>query len=116
MLLLDAEVGRWTNHLDLDEYGNKLKVAGSDGQNVLVIPQLKIENGQWMLSVDGGATWESLGSAQGDSFFAGIKDEEDRLILELWDGSKIELSKNRIFHLCWIRHVFRMYIPIFLMK
>ncbi len=94
----------WTQKSDdgqitwiLDEYGNKLKVAGSDGQNVLVIPQLKIENGQWMLSVDGGATWESLGSAQGDSFFAGIKDEEDRLILELWDGSKIELSKKQNF-------------------
>lgn len=94
----------WTQKSDngqttwiLDEHGNKVKVTGSDGQNVLVIPQLKIENGQWMLSVDDGATWENLGSAQGDSFFADITNEEDRLILELQDGTKIELPKKQSF-------------------
>lgn len=94
----------WTQKLNdgqtawiLDEHGKKVKVAGSDGQNVLVMPQLKIENGHWMLSVDDGATWQNLGSAQCDSFFANITNEEDKLILELQDGTVIELPKKQSF-------------------
>ncbi|MDE7074407.1 MAG: DUF4988 domain-containing protein, partial [Odoribacter sp.] len=94
----------WTQKLNdgqtawiLDEHGKKVKVAGSDGQNVLVMPQLKIENGHWMLSVDDGATWQNLGSAQCDSFFANITNEEDKLILELQDGTVIELPKKESF-------------------
>ncbi|MBQ9463456.1 MAG: Ig-like domain-containing protein [Bacteroidales bacterium] len=46
--------GKWLTAPD----GNKLPVSRSDG----ISPQLKIEDGNWMLSTDGGKSWEVLGN------------------------------------------------------
>ena len=43
----------------LDSEGNKIKATGEDGQ-AGETPQLKIENDNWMLSVDNGVTWQNL--------------------------------------------------------
>lgn len=105
--------GKWLTDAD----GNKIKAVGTDGKDGLngtngtdgangkngkdgVTPQLKIENGNWMLSVDNGETWTDLGTAQGadgedgvdgkngDSFFSNIDYTSDSnwVILTLADG------------------------------
>ncbi len=105
-----AEDGKyyWTQKLGttestwiLDDNGNKVMVSNSDEQDG-IIPQFKIENDNWMLSVDNGVTWQNLGKAKGDdgkSFFTNITDEEDNLILELENGTSIVLPKKQHFSL-----------------
>ena len=105
-----AEDGKyyWTQKLGtaestwmLDDNGNKITAGSSDAQDG-IIPQFKIENDNWMLSVDNGVTWQNLGRAKGDdgkSFFTNITDEEDNLILELENGTSIVLPKKQHFSL-----------------
>jgi hypothetical protein len=52
--------GEWL----LDSNGDKVCAEGRNGDNG-VTPLLKIENDQWMVSYDGGDTWEELGRATG---------------------------------------------------
>ena len=40
--------------------------AGADGKDAIA-PKLKIEDGNWYVSVDGGVTWDYLGQATGDA-------------------------------------------------
>ena len=87
--------GKWLT----DEKGNKVKAQGTDGKDGVdgedgndgvdgedgvdgtngkdgkdgITPQLKIENGRWMLSMDNGKTWTDIGQATG----ADGKDGED---------------------------------------
>ena len=87
--------GEWLT----DEKGNKVKAQGTDGKDGVdgedgndgvdgedgvdgtngkdgkdgITPQLKIENGRWMLSMDDGKTWTDIGQATG----ADGKDGED---------------------------------------
>ena len=51
---------------------------GSDGKDGKdgVTPQLKIENGYWYVSNDGGLTWEQLGKATGEQGEKGDKGEK----------------------------------------
>ncbi len=55
--------GKWMT----DEKGNKVKAQGTDGKDGkdAITPQLKIENGRWMLSMDNGKTWTDIGQATG---------------------------------------------------
>ena len=65
--------GEWL----LDANGDRVKAVGTDGHDgkiaqdttgasVGITPQLKIEEGYWFLSLDGGATWTNIGKATGD--------------------------------------------------
>ena len=51
----------------LDENGQKVKAVGLDGQNGTAgkTPELKIEEGKWFVSYDGGASWLELGKSSG---------------------------------------------------
>ena len=76
--------GEWLT----DKKGNKVKAQGTDGKDGVdgedgndgtdgedgtdgtngkdgITPQLKIENGRWMLSMDDGKTWTDIGQATG---------------------------------------------------
>ena len=66
--------GEWLT----DDTGNKVKAVGKDGEDGDdgssgtdgkdgIAPQLKIENGRWWLSTDGGGTWSDIGQATGDA-------------------------------------------------
>ena len=73
-----------------------IKAKGENG----ITPQLKIENDNWMLSVDNGQTWQNLGKAKGDkgdSFFKNVVNNENDLTLELEDGTVIKLPKQQVF-------------------
>lgn len=78
----------WTVNGDwlYDTGGNMVKAVGTDGDNGNdgtdgkdgkdgVTPEMKIENGMWYVSCDGGVSWELLGKAtgaDGDSFFKDV--------------------------------------------
>ena len=70
----------WTLNGDwlLDGSGDKVRAVGTDGSTGVdgtagaagqdgITPQLKVEEGFWYLSLDGGQTWENIGRATGDA-------------------------------------------------
>ena len=80
---------------------------GQDGKDG-VTPQLKIEEGYWYISTDGGATWTQLGKAtgedgkdgadgaagkDGDSLFSGIEQDDTKVTFTLADGTTIVIPK-----------------------
>ena len=100
----------WTLNGDwlTDEKGNKVKAQGTDGKDVIT-PQLKIENGRWMLSMDNGRTWKDMGQAtgadgqdgadgtngkDGDSFFQSVTEDDNNVYFTLIDGTVITIPKG----------------------
>lgn len=101
-----------------DEEGNKLPVTGEDA----VTPQLKVNaDGYWLVSYDGGATFDLLqdengnpvkaigedgkdgvdgtdgnDGTDGDSFFSDVKVEGDELVLTLADGTVLRIAINNV--------------------
>lgn len=92
-----------------DEGGNKLPVTGEDA----VTPQLKVNaDGYWLVSYDGGATFDLLqdengnpvkaigedgkDGTDGDSFFSDVRIEGDELVLTLADGTVLRIAINNI--------------------
>jgi hypothetical protein len=95
--------GEWL----LDSDGNRIPangVNGNDGANGSAgkngtSPKLKIENGNWYISLDGGQTWqpEPLGPATavaGESIFTDISYDSAYLYVTLQDGTQLCLSRN----------------------
>ena len=89
--------GEWM----LDESGNKIPCTGTDGQDGIdaVVPRLKIDNGYWYVSYDGGKTWETepLGAASstgGNAFFTEVGYDEDYLYLTFSDGQVVKLPRH----------------------
>lgn len=83
-------------------------VDGKDG----ITPQLKIENGCWYVSTDGGATWTNLGKAtgadgkdgingkdgkDGDSMFSSVEVTESSVKFTLTDGTSFSIPKDAPF-------------------
>lgn len=105
--------GEWL----LDASGNKMKTAGSDGQKGDkgndgadgkdgITPQLKIENGYWYVSTDGGRTWTNLGKATGengkdggDSMFSSVEITESSVKFTLTDGTSFSIPKDAPFNI-----------------
>ena len=95
--------GEWL----LDSDGNRIPASGtngtdgsngSNGQNGAT-PKLKIVDGYWYISLDGGQTWqpEPLGPATagaGGSIFTDISYDSAYLYITLSDGEKICLSRH----------------------
>ena len=84
---------------------------GTDGENGQdgITPQLKIENGRWMLSMDNGKTWTDIGQAtgadgqdgadgtngkDGDSFFQSVTEDDNNVYFTLIDGTVITIPKG----------------------
>jgi hypothetical protein len=96
--------GEWL----LDENGNRIPAAatngtdgsdGSTGQNGLT-PKLKITDGYWYVSLDGGQTWqpEPLGPATagaGESIFKDISYDNACLYVTLSNGEQIILTRYK---------------------
>ena len=109
--------GEWLT----DDGGDKIKAQGQDGQPGQdgqdgedgqpgqdgadgVTPQLKIEDGYWYISYNGGSSWEQLGKAtgedgidgtngqDGDSFFRSVDtSNSEYVVFTLADGTEIKL-------------------------
>ena len=108
--------GEWLT----DDAGDKIKAEGMDGENGNdgtdgengqdgITPQLKIENGRWMLSMDNGKTWTDIGQAtgadgqdgadgtngkDGDSFFQSVTEDDNNVYFTLIDGTVITIPKG----------------------
>ena len=80
--------GNWM----LTSDGDKIHASGRDG----VTPQLRIQDGFWEVSYDGGVKWDRLGQATGNdgtSFFDDVKVSDDNLSLTLSDGTTLVFPK-----------------------
>lgn len=125
----------WTLNGDwlTDAKGNKVKAQGTDGKDGVdgtdgnngvdgedgtdgtdgkdgVTPQLKIENGRWMLSMDNGQTWTDIGQATGadgkdgkdgidgkdgtNGIFKSVREDDDNVYFTLDDDSVITIPKS----------------------
>ena len=101
--------GEWL----LDDSGNKVPASGKDGADGLpgnsgpqgpagkdgLTPTLKIVDGYWYVSYDGGKTWEeeTLGQATGDkdyTMFAEVTYDEEYLYITMADGEKLTLPRT----------------------
>lgn len=105
----------WTVNGDWlhDSDGNMVKAVGTDGQDGDngkdgadgkdgkdgVTPKLKIEDGMWYVSSDGGVSWELLGRATGeDGASAGIisvTEEDGYVRFGMQDGTVISIAKRQ---------------------
>ncbi len=100
--------GLWYWTLDgnwmLDGNGDKVPAQGRDGADGAdgvngadgVTPLLKIEDGYWYVSYDGGETWTNLGEAQADggqSIFADVTYDVDNVYFKLVNGETLTVPK-----------------------
>lgn len=92
--------GTWYWTLDgtwlRDDHGNRIPTTGDEG-NDGITPRLKIENDDWYVSYDNGATWNYLYKAvgeDGDSFFESVTADDNKVTLVLKDGTVIEIPKH----------------------
>lgn len=97
--------GLWYWTLDgswmLDGNGDKIPAQGRDGTDGAdgadgVTPLLKIEDGYWYVSYDGGETWTNLGEAQADgeqSIFADVTYDVDNVYFKLVNGETLTVPK-----------------------
>lgn len=95
-----------------DEKGYKIIAQGTNGTDGEdgITPQLKIENGRWMLSMDNGKTWTDIGQATGadgtdgedgidgkdgtNGIFKSVTEDDDNVYFTLEDDSVITIPKS----------------------
>ncbi|MBE6251332.1 MAG: hypothetical protein E7111_06700 [Bacteroidales bacterium] len=104
----ESEGGVWYWTVDgewlFDSKGEKVRASAIDGEDGApgqsgVTPQLKIVDGYWYVSYDGGKTWEeeTLGQATGDkgyTMFAEVTYDEEYLYITMADGEKLALPRT----------------------
>ncbi len=105
----------WTLDGDwlLDEDGNKVRAEGSTGSGGQpgqdgtdgedgrdgITPQLRIENGEWQVSYDGGKSWNDLDMPAGgegnggESFFKDVRPSETDVTFVLNDDSELVVPR-----------------------
>lgn len=69
-----------------------IRAEAKDGEDAPYTPQFKIENENWCVSLDGGATWQNLGvkatgTASGTSPISGVAASDNSITITLSDGT-----------------------------
>lgn len=69
-----------------------VRAEAKDGEDAPYTPQFKIENENWCVSLDGGATWQNLGvkatgTASGTSPISGVAASDNSITITLSDGT-----------------------------
>lgn len=89
----------WTVNGDylLDENGKKIAATAH-----VATPQLRINNGNFEISYNGGLTWEIIGEAgnTGAVIFSKVEDGTDAVTFTLGDGTTIVIPKAGAFAIC----------------
>ena len=110
----DESDGLWYWTVDgewlLDSKDDKVRASALDGKDGQpgapgqsgVTPTLKIVDGYWYVSYDGGRTWEdeTLGQATGDkgyTMFAEVTYDEEYLYITMADGEEIVLPRKEVY-------------------
>lgn len=68
----------------------------NDGKKISALgitPQLKIEDGKWLISYDGGKTWEEVAPAYDQSSSIEITEDADAVYFTLYDGTQFVIPK-----------------------
>ena len=102
--------GEWI----LNEQGQKMKVEGEPGEDGTpgkdgVSPQMKIEEGFWMISYDGGKSWQKGDKAVGETgaqgeaavpFFKEVRKDDKNMYVVLADGTELilPLASDYVFN------------------
>ena len=81
----------------LDAAGNKVRAGARQGVDGIV-PQFKVEDGSWWVSMDGGVTFEPVASCaemEGFTVFRTVDalSDPEKVLLTLQDGSSLELPR-----------------------
>lgn len=106
----DESDGQWYWTVDgewlLDSKGDKVRASAEDGEDGApgqpgVTPTLKIVDGYWYVSYDGGKTWEeeTLGQATGDkgyTMFVEVTYDDEYLYITMADGQKLVLPRTSV--------------------
>ena len=106
----DKSDGQWYWTVDgewlRDSEGGKVRASAEDGEDGApgqpgVTPTLKIVDGYWYVSYDGGKTWEEepLGQATGDkgyTMFAEVTYDDEYLYITMADGQKLVLPRTSV--------------------
>ena len=106
----DKSDGQWYWTVDgewlRDSDGDKVRASAEDGEDGApgqpgVTPTLKIVDGYWYVSYDGGKTWEeeTLGRATGDkgyTMFAEVTYDDEYLYITMADGEKLVLPRTSV--------------------
>lgn len=87
-ITIDEESGNWI----IAGVDSGKKAEAKDGEDAPYTPQFKIENENWCVSLDGGATWENLGvkatgTASGTSPISGVAASDNSITITLSDGT-----------------------------
>ena len=101
----DESDGQWYWTVDgewmRDSEGDKVRASAVDGEDGQpgVTPTLKIVDGYWYVSYDGGKTWEeeTLGQAtgeKGDSMFSDVTYDDDFLYITMADGETLSIPRK----------------------
>ena len=79
-----------------DADGNKVRAGAKDGVDGIA-PILKIEEGAWWISVDGGETFTKIADCadmDGCGVFSSVNaDDPDKVLLVLWDGTELAVPR-----------------------
>ena len=106
--------GQWYWTVDgewlLDSKGDQVRASALDGEDGEpgtpgqpgVTPTLKIVDGYWYVSYDGGRTWEdeTLGQATGDkgyTMFEKVEYDEEHLYITMADGEELVLPRKEVY-------------------
>ena len=96
--------GEWLT----DKNGSKVQAQGTNGNDGEdgkdgITPQLRIENGRWLLSMDNGRTWTDIGQATGadgadgndgtNGIFKSVTEDDNNVYFTLEDESVITIPK-----------------------
>ena len=84
--------GEWLNN----PYGEKLRADGIEPEDV-VIPKLKVEDGYWKISTDGGNGWTNL-APENEAFYFRVISEvdqssKDKVTFVLSDGTRLDIPR-----------------------
>ena len=95
-MAMSEGVWYWTLNGDFvtDKSGKKIPVNGDDSKS----PQMRITNGRWTVSYDGGVTWTDAGNADGDNgdtIFSRIEANESDVVFFLSDGTSFSVPRYR---------------------
>ena len=101
--------GQWL----LDSEGKKIPTTGADGKDGAdgIIPEFKIEEGNWWISYDNGVSWTMVGQATGDQgpqgpqgpsgsnsscLFTGVSWDSDYVYLDIVSGETLTIPQASV--------------------
>ena len=83
----------WTSDGDwmTDDQGNMIPASVADPDADYIVPQFRVAEGVWYVSLDNGNTWRRIESNDADPFFQNVTFDGHALVLTLADGTVLSI-------------------------